>query len=63
MAFIIIEGPYKGIWTRFLEFEKARDEPYKRNVAWSYKAGFFWCLEDAKNWIQARSVYGVMTVG
>lgn len=61
VTYIVIEGDQKGIYKNFTEMEAARDAPMKQN-AYSYRAGWFWCEEDAKNWVQAVAVCRVLVV-
>ena len=48
----MIEGPEKGLYKKYKEMKNDRDAPMK-DGGWSYRAGWFWCEEDAKNWVQA----------
>ena len=52
--YIVVEGPNYGIYKNYAEFTAARDKPQDENTGFSYRAGYFWCKEDAKNWVQAR---------
>ena len=55
---MVIEGPQLGFYTKYEEMKEARDAPLKNgeNGGLSYRAGWFWCEEDAKNWAQAVAV-------
>ena len=60
--YVIVEGPNLGLYKNYATFEQKRDGPNRdennigenaENNGFSYRAGWVWCLEDAKNWIQA----------
>ena len=62
--YLIVEGPNLGLYKNYNTFIQKRDEPFRvndennigentENKGFSYRAGWFWCLEDTKNWIQA----------
>jgi len=60
--YVIVEGPNLGLYKNYATFIQKRDGPFLdennigenvENKGFSYRAGWFWCLEDAKNWIQA----------
>ena len=60
---MVIEGPQLGLYTEYEEMKEARDAPAAQgwiengeNGGLSYRAGWFWCEEDAKNWAQAVAV-------
>jgi hypothetical protein len=50
-----------GLYSQYDEMMAARDAPTKKD-AYSYRAGWFWCEEDAKNWVQAVAVCRVLVV-
>ena len=57
--YVVIEGPEKGLYRKYKEMKNARDAPMK-DGGLSYRAGWFWCEEDAKNWVQAVAVCGFL---
>ena len=62
--YIIIEGPSMGLYKNYGTFIENRDQPFvakeendagenMENKGFSWRAGWFWCIEDAQNRIQA----------
>lgn len=56
---MVIEDPQKGLYTKYKDMKKARDFPTNAGGL-SYRAGWFWCEEDAKNWVQAVAACRVL---
>ena len=52
-CYCIVEGAHMGIYKKYSEFTQKRELPMSIQEK-SYLAAKFWCLEDAKNFVQAE---------
>lgn len=58
--YMVLEGPGKGFYEKYKDMKKARDSLLQEEGGLSYRAGWFWCKEDAMDWGQAVAVCRVL---
>ena len=58
MCYLVMEGPGAGLYLSYRRLKEVRDAPLENgeNGGKSWRAAWFWSMEEAKNYVQAVAV-------